>query len=293
MASSTLTQGDQAFGTGAERRPRWRRIQWQMHLPLLILVVLTFYPVILMLMFSVKNNTQFYTQRFTLTFPFYMENFVRAWNSGIARYILNSIIYAVISVTATLIPASLAAYAFARMRFYGKELLFYLVVGLLMIPGVLTLVPSFVLILQLHLMSTRWAFWLPYASGGQAFAIFVLRTFFASLPEELYEAARMDGANEITCLRRITVPLSTAILGTLALLQTYSIWNDLVWPLTINTKDFLRPVMTGLLTFVGLFRTEFGPLYAGYVIASVPLIILFAFTSRLFIRGLTSGALKM
>jgi ABC-type glycerol-3-phosphate transport system permease component len=272
-----------------------RRIgaDWILHLVLVVLLVLTFYPVVLMLLFSVKNNAQFFTQRFTLTFPLHLENFVEAWGAGIAKYLLNSAIYAVVSVTLTLIPASLAGYAFARMRFYGKELLFYLVLGLLMIPGVLTLVPSFVLILNLDMLSTRWAFWLPYAAGGQAFAIFVLRTFFAGLPEELFESARIDGASEVRCLVSVALPLSQSILGTLALLQIYSIWNDLVWPLTINVNPEIKPIMVGLLTFQGQYRTEFGPLYAGYVIASIPLIILFAFTSRLFIQGLTSGAIKM
>jgi multiple sugar transport system permease protein/raffinose/stachyose/melibiose transport system permease protein len=286
MASIAVSRA----GTGM--RPR-RKIHWGLNAILVTLLLLTFYPVVLMILFSFKDNTQFFTERFTLSFPLYFDNFATAWRSGIYRYLLNSVGYAGVSVTLTLVSASLSAYAFSRMKFVGKEFLFYLIIGLLMIPGVLTLVPSFVLILNLKLLSTRWALWLPYAAGGQAFAIFVLRTFFSNLPEELFESARIDGAGELTCLLKITLPLSPSILGTLALLQTYGIWNDLVWPLTVNTKDNLRPIMTGLLNFVGLFRTEYGPLYAGYVIASVPLIILFAFTSRLFIQGLTSGAIKM
>lgn len=273
-----------------QHRPR---SQWGLHAILLILLVLTFYPVVLMLLFSVKNNAQFFQQRFVPSFPMHFENYIVAWQSGIAGYMLNSAIYALVSVTLTLAAASLSAYAFARLRFIGKELLFYFIIGLLMIPGILTLVPSFVLMLQLNLLNTRWALWLPYAAGGQAFAIFVLRTFFAGLPEELLESARLDGAGELTILLRITIPLSSAIMGTLALLQVYGIWNDLVWPLTVITDPKLKTVMVGLLTFTGQFRTDFGPLYAGYVIASVPLIILFAFTSRLFIQGLTSGAIKI
>jgi len=271
----------------------WRRIQWKIHLTLLVLLVLTFYPVVLLLLFSVKNNTQFYTERFTLSFPFYWGNFVAAWASGIAVYMGNSALYALVAVVLTLVAASLSAYAFARMRFIGKELLFYLILGLLMIPGVLTLVPSFVLMLEFKLLNTRWALWLPYAAGGQAFAIFVLRTFFAGLPEELFESARIDGASEFTVLRRITLPLSKPILGTLALLQIYGIWNDLVWPLTVITKPELKTVMVGLLGFTSQFNTDYGPLYAGYVIASLPLILLFALTSGLFVQGLTSGAIKI
>jgi multiple sugar transport system permease protein/raffinose/stachyose/melibiose transport system permease protein len=288
-----MTISDTAINRGvAHHRRRWR-VQWKLHLTLLVLLVLTFYPVVLLLLFSVKNNTQFYTERFTLSFPFYWGNFMAAWASGIAVYMGNSALYALVAVVLTLVAASLSAYAFARMRFIGKELLFYLILGLLMIPGVLTLVPSFVLLLEFNLLNTRWALWLPYAAGGQAFAIFVLRTFFAGLPEELFESARIDGASEFTVLRRITLPLSKPILGTLALLQIYGIWNDLVWPLTVITKPELKTVMVGLLGFTSQFNTDYGPLYAGYVIASLPLIVLFALTSGLFIQGLTSGAIKI
>lgn len=288
-----MTISDTAINRGvAHHRRRWR-VQWKLHLTLLVLLVLTFYPVVLLLLFSVKNNTQFYTERFTLSFPFYWGNFMAAWASGIAVYMGNSALYALVAVVLTLVAASLSAYAFARMRFIGKELLFYLILGLLMIPGVLTLVPSFVLLLEFNLLNTRWALWLPYAAGGQAFAIFVLRTFFAGLPEELFESARIDGASEFTVLRRITMPLSKPILGTLALLQIYGIWNDLVWPLTVITKPELKTVMVGLLGFTTQFNTDYGPLYAGYVIASLPLIVLFALTSGLFIQGLTSGAIKI
>jgi multiple sugar transport system permease protein/raffinose/stachyose/melibiose transport system permease protein len=255
---------------------------------------MTFFPVALMVMFSFKDNTQFMTQRWTLSFPLHLENYLAAWRRGrIAQYVGNSVLYVVVSVTGTLIAAILSAYAFARMEFRGKQLLFYLIIALLMIPGVLTLVPSFVLMINLNFINTRWSLLFPYMAGGQAFAIFILRTFFAGLPEELFESARIDGATEFGAMTRIALPLSQPIIGTLALLQVYSIWNDLVWPTTVITKTELKTIMVGLLTFRGQFSTEFGPLYAGYVIASVPLIALFAITSRLFIQGLTSGAIKM
>ena len=274
-------------------RSRFARVQWLSHAILIMLLALTIIPVILLLLFSFKNNTQFVTQRFELTFPLYLENYSMAWNTDIGKYMANSLLYTIGGVALTLVPASLSAYVFARLRFIGRELLFYLVLGLLMIPGVLTLIPAFILIIDLKLLSTRWAFWLPYAAGGQAFAIFVLRTFFSSLPEDLFESARVDGAREIRIFWSLVLPLSLPILGTLALLQANVIWNDLIWPLTINTDPELKPVMAGLMVFTGIFRTEFGPLFAGYVLASLPMIGLFAFTSRLFIKGLMSGAIRM
>ncbi len=289
-------KGGSDMASWARRRPgriNLARVQWLPHTILILLLLLTIIPVALLLLFSFKNNTQFITQRFTITLPLYLENYSKAWNADIGKYMLNSVLYTVGGVSLTLVPAALSAYVFARLRFIGKELLFYMVLGLLMIPGVLTLIPAFILIIDLKLLSTRWAFWLPYASGGQAFAILVLRTSFAGLPEDLFESARVDGAREIRIFWSLVLPLSLPILGTLALLQANVIWNDLIWPLTVNTNPELKPVMAGLMIFTGIFRTEFGPLFAGYVLASLPMIGLFAFTSRLFIRGLMSGAIRM
>lgn len=274
-------------------RERLRKVSWPQHIVLIVLLALTFYPVVLMLLFSVKNNTQFVVQRYELSLPLHLDNFPRAWNAGIWRYMLNSIIYVVGGVLLTMVPAVLSAYAFARIRFIGKNLLFYLVISLIMIPWILILLPAFYLVIDLDMLSTRQAFWLSYGSWGLAFAIFVLRTFFAGLPEDLFESARVDGAREIHILWAIVLPLSKPIVGTLALLQTISIWNDIIWATTINTNPDLKPIMVGLMAFTGLYRSQYGPLNAGYVISSIPMLLLFAFTSRLFIRGLMSGAIRM
>ena len=273
-----------------ERLQRGNRVQ---HLVLGVLLVLTFYPIVLMLLFSVKDNTQFVVHRYELSFPMHLENFPRAWNANIWRYIVNSIMYVVGGVLLTMIPAGLAAYAFARIRFIGKNVLFYMVISLIMIPWILILLPAFIVIIDLGILSTRQAFWFSYGAWGLAFAVFVLRTFFAGLPEDLFESARVDGAREIHILWAIVLPLSKPIVGTLALLQTYGIWNDIIWATTINVNPELKPIMVGLMQFTGMYRTQYGPLYAGYVIASMPMLLLFAFTSRLFIRGMMSGAIRM
>jgi ABC-type glycerol-3-phosphate transport system permease component len=143
------------------------------------------------------------------------------------------------------------------------------------------------------LLNTLWALILPYISGGQVFGMFLLRSFFASLPEEMFESARMDGAGDLTMLWRLAVPLSSSILGTLAILQVLSSWNDLIWPSVTLQEEGVKTLVLGLWQFQGQYYTNWGPLMAGYVIASIPLIIMFAFTSRLFVKGLSSGAIKM
>jgi multiple sugar transport system permease protein/raffinose/stachyose/melibiose transport system permease protein len=135
----------------------------------------------------------------------------------------------------------------------------------------------------------------PYISGGQVFGMFLLRSFFASQPEEMFEAARIDGASDFVMLTRLAIPLSVGILGTLAILNILSSWNDLVWPSIVLPDDSVKTLTIGLWSFMNsqYAAANWGPLLAGYAIASVPLVVLFAFTSRLFIKGLSSGAIKM
>jgi len=122
--------------------------------------------------------------------------------------------------------------------------------------------------------------------------MFVLRSFFASIPQELFEAAKIEGASEFTILRKIVLPLSKPMIWTVAILNVVMNWNNILWPLVTVSKPELYPVTVGLLFFRSQFATNQGPLMAGYVISSVPLVVLFSFASKSFIRGIASGALK-
>jgi ABC-type glycerol-3-phosphate transport system permease component len=193
-----------------------------------------------------------------------------------------------------LIIASVTAFVFARYNFPGKEFLFFAILALLMIPGILTLVPAFLLVKGFGLLNTYWALILPYVAGGQIFAIFVLRSFIASLPEELFESARLDGASMWHLYSKITLPLSKPILVTIAIMNILSTWNDYIWPLVTIPDGNKWTVSVGIVSFGSQYAglQNWGPMFAGYVIASIPLIILFMFTMRYFIAGLTSGAIK-
>jgi ABC-type glycerol-3-phosphate transport system permease component len=164
----------------------------------------------------------------------------------------------------------------------------------MMIPSVLTLVPQFVLVSDLHLLETRWALILPYTAAGQVLAVFIMRAFFAGLPEELFESARMDGAGELTAFWRIALPLTKPILGAVAILQLLSTWNDYVWPFVVTQQSpDLYTLVVGLVSFTGRHSTQWGPLMAGNIFASLPLVLVFLFMTRYFIDGLTAGALKV
>jgi multiple sugar transport system permease protein len=209
---------------------------------------------------------------------------------------LNSIIISTISCLGVLFFGSLSAYVFARIDFPAKEILFLLILAILMIPGILTLVPRFVIVRNLGLYNTRWALLLPYIAGGQVMAIFLMRTFMAGIPSDYFESARMDGATEARCYWSIALPLCRSILGVVAVLQVLGTWNDLFWPyLTIGTQKHLWTIPVGLLVLSrgGELSQQIGVQMAGYIVATAPLVILFAFTSRLFVEGLTSGGLKL
>ncbi len=278
--------------TGPSWRAFWRTGDWWHHLLLVILLFFMFVPILMMLIISFKTVSQFDVDPFLPTFPLHPENYARAFNI-VWRYIFNSFIVSGVSVIGMVVLATITAWAFARYPFPGRDILYYLILALLMIPGELTLVPSFLLVKALGLLNTRWVLILPYIAGGQVFAIFVLRSFFEGMPEELFEAARIDGASELMTFVRIAMPLASSIVGVVTIMHITSTWNDLVWPMiTVNVKR-LMTLTIGLYAFRNEMYTQWGSLMAGYTIASIPMIILFAFTSKLFVEGLASGALKM
>ncbi len=261
------------------------------HAFLLIAVLLTYAPFWIMFTVSFKDQAQFYHSVWELDFPMHFENYESA-SAVVGRYIANSVFVTVATIIGTIVFSSLAAFAFARYRFPAKGLLFWMIISLLMVPSILTMVPAFVLVRQMGLMNSHWGLILPGIAGHQVFAIFLLRGYMASLPEELFEAARIDGASIFHCYFHIALPLSRPILSVVVITTLLGSWNDFVWPLLIINSDSLRTVPIGLAFFQTQFSTNHGPLMAGYVLSSLPLLLVFVLTSREFIRGLTAGAVK-
>lgn len=263
---------------------------------LLVLAGLTFYPFFMMFSFSLKTQTQFFQQRWLPLPPFHWANYLTAWKV-IAVYIKNSLIISGVNAVLASILASLAAYSFARFRFPGHSLFYYLIIVVIMIPNILYLVPMFVMVTQLKLYNTYWGIWGPLVASGQVMMIMILRSFYEQLPEDLFEAARLDGANEFQILVRIAVPLSLPMVLTVGLLNMQTVWNEFVWPLMVLRSKSALPVSVGIFYFsstagVGASLLRYGEMFAGYTIGSLPLCLLFAFTSKYFIKGLTAGAIK-
>ncbi|MBN1284453.1 MAG: carbohydrate ABC transporter permease [Anaerolineae bacterium] len=253
-----------------------------------------FYPIVFMLLTTGKTNAELSINFFGLPRDFQVENYTRAFNA-VLPYIGNSIKVSGVTVIGQVALSVLGGYAFARFKFPGKNILFYAVVSLMMVPGILTFVPQFIIARDLSLLGNHNALIFPYIAGSQVGGIFMMRIFFASLPEELMEAARVDGANELTILSRIAVPLSIPMIMVIAVQNILGTWNDYIWPLvTISMNESARTIPIGLAFLPTEYaQIPYGAVMAGYTLSAIPMAILFVFTMRYFVQGLSSGALKL
>ncbi|MBA3377442.1 MAG: carbohydrate ABC transporter permease [Chloroflexia bacterium] len=257
-----------------------------------VILVLSFVTIALMVFLSLKDNGQIYGRFWSLPDPVRWENYRDGWLT-MRRYIFNSLLYSLVSVVGVVFLSSISGYVFARHRFPGKELIYVVILALLMVPGVLTLIPAFVLVRELGLINTPWALILPWTAGGQIFGILLCRSFFSTLPQELFDAAKVDGASEFEQYFRIALPLSWPIMVTLAIMHLVSTYNDFIWPLLTISDQNIQVVTVGLTQFRNEFGTiNWGPRMAAYAVSSMPLVLLFAFGMKFYVRGLTSGAVK-
>ncbi len=206
------------------------------------------------------------------------------------RYFINSLVVAILGATFSSLFAILAAYAFAKRRFFFKNGLFLLFLSAMMVPGMMFMIPQFVLVARLGWINTYRAMVVPHLAN--VFGLFLLTQFIRQIPSSLIEASRIDGASEIGVIRRVVLPLSMPIVATVFLLSFQFHWNNFLWQLIVTTKENMYTVPVGL----AMFRSAYEELYtlrmAASSISIFPIAILFLFTQRYFIRGLTEGAIK-
>lgn len=224
-------------------------------------------------------------------FPATTVNYYRVWTQvSLPRYFVNSFIVAVSVVMLQLLTCSLAAYPLSKMRFRGRDAIFYLILSTLIFPEQLTLIPSFIISVNiLGLANTLQGLIIPF--GTNAFGIFLLRQTYQSIPDELIEAARMDGASEIGIWWRILLPLIRPGLATLAIFSFIGSWNSFLWPLLMIRQEQLYTLPVGLAFLEGAFSGNLRTVAAGIMVATVPIILVFLLFQRQFVRGL-SGAVK-
>lgn len=282
--------------TGAHTVPPMRRYGEQALLfgSLAILAAIWLSPFVTILLSAVRSQGDLFTRGiYSWPSEFLWRNFVEAWETGdFSIYFKNSLLLIATKVPLGILVASLAAYPLAKMRFsLNTPIFLFFLVGLA-VPVQVTLQPLLIMMQRIGLANSIWALIPPYVAFGLPFQIFVMRGFFRLVPGELIEAARLDGASELTIFRKIMLPLSLPALATLFIIDSLSTWNEFLIALVmINAKDS-RTVPLGLLQFQGEFSTQYTLLMAGIVISIVPVIAIFIFLQRYFVAGLTGGALK-
>jgi multiple sugar transport system permease protein len=242
-------------------------------------------PFLLMLMGSLLPLEAIMSNRFSLdqlTLANYSETFRVV---PFARYILNSTIVSVSVTVGQILIASLAAFAFARLRFWGREALFLLYLATLMIPEQVTLIPRFLIIKELGWYNTLIALIIPGLFS--ALSTFLLRQYYRSVPIDLDEAARMDGASSFRIWWQVMVPLSWPVMAALTIFQFQTVWNDFLWPLVVTSSDTVRTIPIGLSYFVGQYSTAWNLLMAGSVIALLPVLVIYLLAQKTFVQGIT------
>lgn len=248
-------------------------------------------PLMWMVTTSLKPANAVYTPPFLFPAEFHFGNYARAWEAApFARYYLNSVIMTVGIVAGHVVLDSLAAYAFARLRFPLRNAIFVVFLATMLIPQFVTVIPAYALVTSFGWLDTYTALIVPRLVD--VFGIVLLRQYFATIPVELEEAARIDGAGRLRIFLRLIVPLSGPALATLAMFSFLYAWNDFLWPLLVTNSDELRTIQIGLASFQGRYGTRWNYLMAGTVTATLPCLVMFVIFQRALVRGIALTGLK-
>lgn len=269
-----------------------RRLRIAIHLLLLLGALWMLLPFFWMVLTSLK------TEKEALTFPPTLlpatpqfSNYLDAFRLvDFSRYFVNTLIMTIFTAILVFVTSTLAAYAFARLHFKGREVLFALFLAMMMIPMPVYLVPSYVILSELKWIDTFLALIVPWSAN--IFAIFLLRQHFRTLPRDLFDAARIDGLNHLQMLLRIAIPLSKPMLITVGIFQVVTSWNSFLWPLIVTHSDSMRTIQTGLAFFAQAESTNYTLLCAASTFTTLPLVIMYFIMQRQIMTAYTRSGLK-
>jgi len=262
------------------------------HLFLLTVVVSCLFPLIWMIGSSLKTQQTIFKDTSLIPKQMHWENYYLAWKQGgFGRYFLNSLFYTVSVVLGIVLVSSLAAYAFSRFNFFGKNLIFYMFMAAMMIPIPGSFVPLYVLLNKLHLRNTQLGYILCMINVGLSTSIFLLKTFFDKTPKELEDAARIDGCSKWGIWWHVALPLAKPVLAVVVVFNALNVWNEYVLALIIFDNRNLMPLQVALTTFQGEFITQYPLLMAGLTITAIPIILIYLLMQKYIVKGVTQGAL--
>lgn len=289
MAGSRSVDDD-AGGMPVSSSPVYRLV---LYLLLFLFAIFFLLPIVWMAITSIKPFNEWLAPNFIPRSPT-LNNFTSIFNDAtlpVARWFFNSFIVATVFTTLIVIIDALAAYAYARMEFRGRKLLFALLLTTLVMPGIMFVIPNYITVAQLGWIGTYQGIIAPGLSG--VFGVFFLRQFFLSIPKELEEAAYVDGANTWQTFFRVVLPLSGGAIATLAVITFLTSWNDFLWPLLMTSP--IREMQTlpvGLATLQGQYTFDYGKLMAGALVLTLPVLLLYVLSQRFIIRSIATTGLK-
>lgn len=261
------------------------------HLFLAAVALSCIFPLVWMVGSSLKTQQTIFSDMSLIPRQMHWENYYYAWKEGgFGRYFLNSIFYTSSVVVGIIIVSSLAAYAFSRFKFPGKNFFFYMFMAAMMIPIPGSFVPLYVLLNKLHLRNTQLGYILCMINVGLSTSIFLLKTFFDKTPSALEDAARIDGCSKLGIWWHVALPLAKPVLAVVVVFNALNVWNEYLLALIIFDSRKLMPLQVALTTFQGEFITQYPLLMAGLTITAVPIILVYIFMQKYIIKGVTQGA---
>lgn len=259
---------------------------------LMSLVVIIILPLGWMILNSFKTNNELFANSWALPKEWKFDNYVQAWNRGLFDYFKNSIIVSSCSLLSILAISSLLAYGLTRFQLKGSNIIFFIVLGGMALSEQVALIPLYKILKEVKIYNTYLAVILPYVAFRIPFTMFLMRSYFISIPKELEEAAYVDGYNSFQIFTKIIIPISKPVLASCAIVNLNFVWNEFLFANVFLESRELMTIPIGLMTFQGDMRSEYTITLAGIAIASLPMIVLFLCSQRQFVRGLTSGAVK-
>lgn len=277
--------------TGVYYKTKRVTINLLIHLFLITVAVTCLFPLLWMVGSSLKTQQTIFSDMSLIPKHMHWQNYYLAWKEGsFGRYFINSIFYTVSVVFGIVIISSLAAYAFSRFKFPGRNLIFYTFMAAMMIPIPGSFVALFVLLNKLHLRNTPIGYILCMINVGLSTSIFLLKTFFDKTPRELEDAARIDGCSKLGLWWHVALPLAKPVLAVVVVFNALNVWNEYILALIIFDSRHLMPLQVALTTFQGEFITQYPLLMAGLTITAIPIILVYLLMQKYIIKGVTAGA---
>lgn len=261
-----------------------------LHVFLITVAATCLFPLLWMFRSALMTNETVFVDKSLIPSSLHFENFYLAWTrGGFGIYFINSVIYTVSVVVGIIFIASLAAYAFSRLEFPGKNFFFYMFLAAMMIPLPGSFVPLYVLMSRLHLANTRIGYILCMINVGLALSIYILKTFFDKMPSALEDAARVDGCSKLGIWRHVALPLAKPAIAVIVIFNTLNVWNEYILAMLLLNDQSLMPLQRGLMVFQGAHSVDYPLLMAGLSITAAPVIVVYLFMQKYIIKGLSEG----